>query len=610
MHFRNQLLKLTQFGTRKVSLLLILISLVSIHFDTYSQSITIQGKVVDGNSGEAMPYVAVFTKADRRGTISDVNGFFELTNLSNQDTIVFFFTGYEKRFLATSEIQEVIQLFPLEQLFDDVIVLADKSVLYEMISNTRKSRPKETIVAKTYFEVETFLDTTQTELFQGYFNGNYHGYDTRNLTMKTARFGLNKTDQQAFLSMDISRAMYAHTLFENDGLFPTSPFELNRRKLMKNYQLELNNKYRQEDSSVTYVISFFPREDSLRSFSGRVWIDSASNYIDKLELLIENASVHPFSPLHEGGQLQNVNLEITKSFDKSSGIPRLSSMDFNYDFTFDPKAVYNPETGIVFKNPTDSLAEYLRVEPFNVKSAAILVAFDYGQSFFIPTFDFISDNLSDYNKMNAFQFHRKFWACYNAFKVPNNDSKESFLKDHAIVSNDRLFQSNEISENGFFEFPYKPWSEKRIYFRPRNGEKDETERYVNPAVNQYHLEAQILFEIDSLCDSVQFRTITIFDPYKSYYDLEQTPQSVAFLNMYFDLMEIYRRQLEVKLMATPTEKWREVYKNHIEYVHLETDRFFKEVDRGTNTENFVKWNAFVRNELKIDNVGLFVPAED
>jgi hypothetical protein len=374
----------------------------------------------------------------------------------------------------------------------------------------------------------------------------------------------------------------------------------------------LNAKYREQNGDITYVISFTPKKDSLTSFSGKAWIDSASNILTKVEFTAMNTRKFPFQAIHKGGQLRDVNLNITKSYDRTAKGVRLSSMDFNYDFTFDPNAVYDPYTLVVYKEAPDSTIQYRPVPAFYVRSEAFLAAYNYDKKFYIPKFKFAYHELGDYRRMNAFGSHDEFWKCYDMFRVGKSEENEAFLNDPKVLTQDRFDKKNEVSDVGFYEYPYRSWSEKRIYFRkPVDSSLMEAEGnpFEGNSINarKYFLEAQISLEVDSLCDSLQYRTQTIFDPYTSYYHFERTPRSVAFLNVYFDLMEIYRRELEEKLdKVVPSEAvWTRIYYEHLQEVSWKIKAFFKEVERGTNTEDFLKWNALVKKELGIDNNELF-----
>lgn len=588
-----------------------------VHPLSFAQDVTIQSQVVEKTSGHPIPYASVYTLKNRRGTITDIHGNFELTGLSASDTIVFYFAGFQKKQLRVSEIKNRVSLHPLEQLLDDVIVMADASLVYTLIANTKKiSGNDET--AQTYLEMQSFQDDFQLEYFQGYFNGQYDGYDIDDLALKTSRFGIQKTPTLAFVSQETSKAFYKHDFFKDDDLFPDAPFGLKRRKLVKKFLLVMNSKYMEENGDITYVVSFAPRKDSLTAFSGKAWIDSATNILTKVQFDIENASKFPFRAIHRGGRLQQMNMHITKSFDRSEKGVRLRSMDFDYDFIFDPKGYYDVDHAWIYKErPKDTSIHYRALPSYHIRAEAVLAAYNYDDAFFIPKFTFPHE-FADYRKMMAYEDHEVFWSCYKTFRVGKSEEKEQFLLDPKTVTHDRLFKPSHISDVGMYEYPYRVWSKNRVYLRePSDSTLSEAKEnpFEGNAINarKYHLEAQIFFEIDSLCDSLRFRTKTIFDPFQSYYYFERTPRSVAFHNVYFDLMEIYRRQLVTKLNAVEPsyENWTRIYNEHLNEVSRKVRTFFKEVERGTQEDAFLEWNAYVLEELKIDNNALFsVPDGD
>lgn len=593
-----------------------LFSLFSLN--SYSQNHTIQSMVIEEETNAPIPYASVYTLRNRRGTITDINGKFELSNLTATDTIVFYFAGYEKKMLRVDQIGDSVPLEPLEQLLDDVIILADASIVYRLIENTGKNVARNNEIAQTYMEMQSFQDTKQLEYFQGYYNGQFDGYEIDDLVLKTARFGVQKTQNMAFLSQETSKAMYKQDFFEDNDLFPDTPFGLNRRKLVKKFKLTLNAKYREQNGDITYVVAFNPKTDSLSAFSGKAWIDSTTNILTKVEFTIANASKFPFSPIHKGGTLEQANLRIAKTYDRTDKGVRLSSMDFNYDFVFDPNGFYDVNSLKIYKErPTDPSIHYRPLPTYHIRTEAVLAAYNYENSFFIPKFDFADPEFADYRRMIAYGDYRVFWNCYNRFRVGRSEEKEQFLDDPKTVKHNGLFKKSQISSVGMYEFPYRHWSKKRVYMRENvdSTSAAETENaFEGNSINarKYHLEAQIFFEVDSLCDSLRYRTKTIFDPFQSFYNFEQTPRSVAFINVYFDLMEIYRRQLVTKLEAAEhSEKiWTRIYFEHLEEIYWKNRAYFKEVDRGTNEESFQKWNAFVQKELGIDNDAMFsIPEE-
>lgn len=588
--------------------------------NSYAQDITLQSKVIESETGAPIPYASVYTLKDRHGTITASDGTFELTNVSENDTIVFYFAGFQKKKLIAKNIGSLVQLEPLEQLLDDVIVLADESIPYKLISNTRKNIDHNDEIAQSYMEMKSFLNNHQLEYFQGYYNGTYDGYDIEDLELKTARFGIQKTPNMAFHSKETSRAMYKHDIFNSNQYFPDSPFGMKRRKLAKTFEVNMNAKYREQNGDITYVISFTPRKDTLSAFSGKAWIDSATNILTKVEFMIQDASRCPFVAIHRGGQLQDVNMHITKTYDRTASGVRLNSMDFDFDFTFDPQGFYNVDNGVFYKQRPPDSVNYKAVPSYNISANAVLAAYNFNDQFFIPRFKFPTFEFPDYQKMIAFKHHVEFWDCYNTFRVGKSDENEQFLEDPKTVTHKALFKKNSISNIGMYEYPYRHWAKKRIYLRPPTENKEPTydirTAFELNSINSrnYQLVAQILFEVDSLCNSLQYRTRTVYDPFQSFYDFERTSRSVAFLNVYFDLMELSRRDLNAKLDAVenPTEEiWTKIYEEHMEKTSARMDTFFKEVERGTQEEDFLKWNAIVVEGLGIDNNEMFsVPEEE
>ncbi|MCC5906225.1 MAG: TonB-dependent receptor [Balneolaceae bacterium] len=61
--------------------------------DVYQETVT--GTVVDAETGESLPGVNIIVKGTSTGTITDVNGLYELTLPTESDTLIFSYIGYE-----------------------------------------------------------------------------------------------------------------------------------------------------------------------------------------------------------------------------------------------------------------------------------------------------------------------------------------------------------------------------------------------------------------------------------------------------------------------------------------------------------------------------------
>ena len=526
---------------------------------------------------------------DHKGTITDYNGKFLLNKVLYSDTIVCTYIGYERTIFIGEEFADYDTIYLLReaQLMDEVILLADDAVLYKLVSNSRKTNSSLISKAKTYFEMETFHDQSQLELFQGYYNGTYRGYDVSNLEMKNARFALAPISKRIFASTETSKAMYMQKLMNSNAYFPKSPFEMKMRELRNKYELSLTSIYKDQALNTIYVINFKPRKKINEYFQGTVWIDSLTNNLLKVKLKISNANIYPFQSIWIFHSLEKVNIEITKSFTSRDGDMFLKSIDFNYDLTY--------------RTATDT--------NFNISTRAVLYAYNYEEEFTLPFFDFSESSNADYRQIQMLPYNYAFWECTDEFKVENNsNNRNQFLNELTTIKSYDLFSSDTLLGNKLFEDPYVTWNGNRILFREGinyNTGYNLTQGAI--PMYRYHLEVQLFMDVNEICDSIQIITKTIFDPYLSYYKFTTTKVSQAFINIYFDLMEIERRKMHKELLECKSDI------DLIKLKYMESKRqaakisesYFKEVERGTNRDNLLKWNKVVLEELNIDNVSIF-----
>jgi hypothetical protein len=126
---------------------------------------------------------------------------------------------------------------------------------------------------------------------------------------------------------------------------------------------------------------------------------------------------------------------------------------------------------------------------------------------------------------------------------------------------------------------------------------------------QYNLAVKIYLDINTYQDSTDLVTAAIFDPYDSYYYLPMDKQTHCFVNMYFDLCEIKRRELEEKIRAENINELQaeEIYDTFMEKMDLDNNAFLKAVQRGTVESEMVRYNDYVYSKLGINNIELFEP---
>lgn len=552
------------------------------------QTFSIKGIVIDSLEKKPLPFVSISKKRDRKGTRSDFEGQFILDDVRIGDSVDFYYIGYDKRLLRIDHnaLEDTIYLNREAQQLDEVIILADNSILFDLISKSQKTASTKRYLAKTYFELETFNENKQLELFQGYYNGTFQAYNTVDLNMKNGRFALAPISKRIFASTESSKAMYMHQLMQHNDYFPTSPFELNSRQLKKSYKLRLNSKYLDENDNTIYVIRFEPKNISNDYFSGNVWIDSATCAIHKVILQATDSKVYPFTSIWPEHSLEKVDMELTKTFLNHQGNMVMSSTDFRYNL----KYVSEEDSTI------------------SISSRAVLYPYNYYESFLLPFFHFTETSNSDYRRIQMLPYNNTFWQCEEEFKIENADYKTTFINEQATIKTYQLFSSDTLFKKNFFENPYVSWNGNRILIKGLSADSakfyDERRTLYS---DRYKLTIQLFVDINDLCDSTQIITKTIFDPYDSYFLFETTKESQVFLNIYFDLMEIERRKLAEKLEGCKNdrEEIKLAYNEAVEQSSKISQEYFKEVQRGTDKEALQKWNKLVIKELGIDNIRLF-----
>ena len=108
----------------------------------WAQELTIQGRVIDAETGESLPYASIYV-GEGRGTLTNIEGDFRLS-LSEQDFLTISYVGYEKRMIKASEVAKVVRLKPFKQQLREVVVqpIDELDILKQVIKNLKKDFSK------------------------------------------------------------------------------------------------------------------------------------------------------------------------------------------------------------------------------------------------------------------------------------------------------------------------------------------------------------------------------------------------------------------------------------------------------------------------------------
>ena len=534
-------------------------------------------------------YATVYNRTQGKGTITDLDGYFRLNHVQGWDTLVISFIGFHQmEFKDPLDANgKTLYMDPRTEQLREVVVTANNDYLYKFLADAKKTQSNSIRTAKTYFSLATHTDEKQIEVVEGYYNGSYRGYDLQKLDMKNGRIALAEFNNRFFVSTGSSRVLQLHELFGTNEHFPFSPLEFSKGKMKKRFDLALVSEYVDESDRKIMVIDYEPYEENKALFKGRMWIDANTKQIQKVTLRVEDAKVYPFAPIWSNDALQRVDMNITKDFTELDGAMFMNSVTLNYTMQYKMRG-----------GPVQ-----------NITSDAVLFAYDHQEAFELPFFEFTNDIHADLRNINAAPYNAFFWENIDEFTSSDRVEKNAyFIGQESTIDDRTLFSNNKYFEKGEFERPYVRWSEKRIRLREDIPDSVDYKEVAGALPSErYNLNVKIYLDVNTYNDSTDVLTSTIFDPYNTFFHYPSNKAGMAFINMYFDLMEIKRRELvdDIDASSRSLKEVRRLYDAKMEEAEETGRAFFKDVQHGTDPEGMMRWNKLIEKELQVNNVELF-----
>ncbi len=108
------------------------------------------------------------------------------------------------------------------------------------------------------------------------------------------------------------------------------------------------------------------------------------------------------------------------------------------------------------------------------------------------------------------------------------------------------------------------------------------------------LTIQLYLDVNDAGDSLLFSTRILLDTYQTYNYLELNEALDDYVNLYFDIGELYRRKLDQELKGlNDFTKVKEVYQKVVNEMTSEHHLFVKEAFGGFNTKALEEWKKKV-----------------
>ena len=209
---------------------------------------------------------------------------------------------------------------------------------------------------------------------------------------------------------------------------------------------------------------------------------------------------------------------ITKSFDTIEGEQFVNTIDFNYNIFYVDK----------------------RGNELKATTKAFTKAYNYDQQFILPYFNFTKHYHEDYRNMTLAPYDSVFWNGTTEFRFYDRLQEiENFIQANKIQTSIMNPKSKKDSMYAQLQFPYISWNENR--FKMGQSPPDVIVKSINTnrfEIDRYRLNVKLYLDINHVRDSLTYQLRTILDPVGSYYHFPISDFDLAFMNIYFDLMEI------------------------------------------------------------------------
>lgn len=551
--------------------------------------VEINGRVCDIEDDSPLPFCSVAIKGTAKGCLSNEDGYFIITSTANNDTLVLYSLGYERKEIAASalSVNKTIKLKQVTKELGEVVVHAEDDRLYELLSKCRKNIiSARKMTSKAYFQLTTRSNKEPVEMLECYYNASTKGSAIQELKLKNGRAGLLQQNNRYFVSFNTSRAISYLDLVKRNEYLPSLPLQFSKRMMKKLYYLRQTG-----EDSISYTIVFTPKKYLSRYFNGEIWIDKKTALIQKIQLNCLEASIHPFVAFAEDS-LKKVSLFVTHTYNTEGKENKLSHINFSY--TLAHKSIRNNDSTIQYHD--HNLPER------EIKTEGIIYFYDFDNPFSLPFYQY-DQNYTDLRKIALVPYNPEFWKHTNGLLYTEEQNRTiDFLENNGNLINFNKQQFNN-TRKGFFETNNHTWTDStRI-----NYERNVALPGRMQSVTNAKIAAQIYLDVNEWEGKVTHFSSTVFDAMSSYAPEPIEPTTKCFMNIYFDLYEIERRKME-QILSKGNHSLadiKSIYEDANKNIRKIISDYTSEVNMGKNPVALKHWNNYCFQQLGFDNMRIF-----
>lgn len=553
----------------------------------------IKGTLVSGQENHPLSFAKIKVMGERRGAISNEDGVFELGNLTPKDSLRISHYSVTPRIVSARYFLEndTLVLDKHFQEIDAIEVAGVKGALLELFDRARVKVDKSVSVnSKSYFSLESSSDGMPVELIEAYYQAETRGGRIENLALKNGRIGMSAMGNEYFVSLSTTQIVQSYNPHKaTNNKFPQSPMMLPVRKIAKLYDYKVLS-----IQNGVLKLAFTPKKVINRNalFPTTVYINKADETLLRVEFSKDDLRTHPFKEINPRDTIQRLDFFMAYNFDaKQQG---LEQIELNY------RMDYKGVNGIK-----------------DIQTNGIFLFHEPHATFSLPLYSESVKLFSDYDKIVSQPYNNFFWSTNEA--ISPSKKKESYK--HYFETHGVLLNFNELSTISpkIFSDKLIPWSTDRIQLYHINDAdafsvaSQQAKDFHNKVIisELYELQAFIYLDRNASADSTHYEVQTLINLDESFFYLEQTPETVCFINLYYDLVEIHRRELAAQLQKDKPDisDMKKMYASAQLRLENELKTYLKEVERGNNEKALQYYIDKVHSALGIDNAFLIQDEE-
>ena len=514
-------------------------------------------------------------------TITNEEGVFEIQNYKAEDKIILNKAGIFSDTLDANELENN-NVFYIKTFVDKINTDEfSEEDLAKLIFEIRKTRNFKHHKSKGYVYTEGIKNGRQMEVSEVYHNVTLTDYEVEYLDLKNGRIASLNHDSIEHMQLVILAERFLHyDMFSKGDFKMKTPLNFSKKELLNHYHMiPIQRNIIGTDTILKLRIEKKKLEERL--FNAVFWIDLESGQMLKHRLEIESKTMY-------------------KDSEKSHYKEKISKEQIEMDYTYINGSMLPSFTDIYvskyYKDTNDVKTT------FEIKTA--LVLYDYQNPFQPPFINEFEDKSSTYQIMSPCFYDEFFWKNNCQLKYANNNARNRFFKQYYV---------NKMNSDKFVEFGgnvvkprFIPWSYDRLVLTYDNIYP--SGRYAeNADAHVFKFAIQSYLDINTYNDSTIAFSKLVYNTEESYYGYEISLKTQVFFNIYFDFLEVRRREFvkEINEKKLSEEEIKNIHLRFMKENEALRIKLFRDIERGNNEEQLKEWNEYILKELGINNIEIF-----